>query len=182
MSKPSEPRIIVALDFPEQKKALDFITRIEPGYCRLKVGKELFTSAGPSLVEKLVADGFDVFLDFVFTVKVRDMGIEVGVGYRAIDQVPDTGLFCGIRQRNALPGFCLDAVFKWTAHQVKSIDTLKCSLDAHGIVHVCGYKLDTQPLQCFCLRRFKTTRNSTYLMSPLQKGPCHGAALIARRT
>jgi len=66
MNKPSEPRIIVALDFPEQKKALDFISRIEPGHCRLKVGKELFTSAGPALVEKLVADGFDVFLDLKF--------------------------------------------------------------------------------------------------------------------
>ena len=33
---------------------------------RLKVGKELFTSAGPQLVEKLVGRGFDVFLDLKF--------------------------------------------------------------------------------------------------------------------
>ncbi|MDH5436834.1 MAG: orotidine-5'-phosphate decarboxylase [Gammaproteobacteria bacterium] len=66
MNKPTEPRIIVALDFPEQKKALDFIARIEPGHCRLKVGKELFAGAGPTFVEKLVASGFDVFLDLKF--------------------------------------------------------------------------------------------------------------------
>ncbi|MDH5189706.1 MAG: orotidine-5'-phosphate decarboxylase [Gammaproteobacteria bacterium] len=66
MSIPNEPRIIVALDFPNDKKAFDFVSRIEPGHCRLKVGKELFTSAGPALVEKLVSDGFDVFLDLKF--------------------------------------------------------------------------------------------------------------------
>jgi len=66
MSQPETPRIIVALDFSEKKQALEFISRIEPGHCRLKVGKELFTSAGPTLVEKLVADGFDVFLDLKF--------------------------------------------------------------------------------------------------------------------
>jgi orotidine-5'-phosphate decarboxylase len=34
--------------------------------CRLKVGKELFTRAGPQLVEELVARGFGVFLDLKF--------------------------------------------------------------------------------------------------------------------
>ena len=34
--------------------------------CRLKVGKELFTSAGPQLVEQLMQRGFQVFLDLKF--------------------------------------------------------------------------------------------------------------------
>ena len=58
--------VIVALDFHDERSVLEFISRLEPGSCRLKVGKELFTSAGPQLVEKLVSAGFDVFLDLKF--------------------------------------------------------------------------------------------------------------------
>lgn len=59
-------RIIVALDFPAAEPALALVARLSPELCRLKVGKELFTRAGPQLVEKLVAQGFDVFLDLKF--------------------------------------------------------------------------------------------------------------------
>lgn len=62
----NDPRIIVALDFPEQRKAIEFSRKTTPEQCRLKVGKELFTSAGPALVEALVDSGFDVFLDLKF--------------------------------------------------------------------------------------------------------------------
>ena len=60
------PRVIVALDFPEAAAALALVERLEPGLCRLKVGKELFTRAGPALVSELVDRGFDVFLDLKF--------------------------------------------------------------------------------------------------------------------
>ena len=59
-------RIIVALDFPDAKSALGLVDKLEPSLCKLKVGKELFTCAGPALVEKLVGKGFDVFLDLKF--------------------------------------------------------------------------------------------------------------------
>jgi len=59
-------RIIVALDFSSEKQTFDFIDRIDPGLCRLKVGKELFTRCGPSLVKILVARGYDVFLDLKY--------------------------------------------------------------------------------------------------------------------
>ena len=59
-------RIVVALDFAEPATALAFVQRLEPGRCRLKVGKELFTRAGPTLVKQLSRDGFDVFLDLKF--------------------------------------------------------------------------------------------------------------------
>ena len=61
-----DPRIIVALDYPEAAPALDLVARLEPALCRLKVGKELFTAAGPQLVEQLVQRGFEVFLDLKF--------------------------------------------------------------------------------------------------------------------
>ncbi len=62
----SGPRIIVALDFPDPQRALDLAVKLDPASCRLKVGKELFTAAGPQLVEKLMRKGFDVFLDLKF--------------------------------------------------------------------------------------------------------------------
>jgi orotidine-5'-phosphate decarboxylase len=62
----SGPRVIVALDYPTASEALAFAARITPEQCRLKVGFELFTSAGPAVVETLVEKGFDVFLDLKY--------------------------------------------------------------------------------------------------------------------
>jgi orotidine-5'-phosphate decarboxylase len=59
-------RIIVALDYADAASALALAGRLDPALCRLKVGKELFTVAGPDLVRTLVARGFDVFLDLKF--------------------------------------------------------------------------------------------------------------------
>ncbi|MDD4910854.1 MAG: orotidine-5'-phosphate decarboxylase [Sideroxydans sp.] len=62
----SEPKIIVALDYAQAESALALANRLDASFCRLKVGKELFTSAGPQLVEQLQKLGFDVFLDLKF--------------------------------------------------------------------------------------------------------------------
>lgn len=62
----SGPRVIVALDFPTASEALEFVGRLSPQECRLKIGFELFTSAGPAVVETLVQKGFDIFLDLKF--------------------------------------------------------------------------------------------------------------------
>ncbi len=58
--------VIVALDFPAAEAALAFVDRLKPGSCRLKIGKELFTVAGPDLVREVVGRGFDVFLDLKY--------------------------------------------------------------------------------------------------------------------
>ena len=59
-------KIIVALDFPDAASALALVDRLDPALCRLKVGKELFTVAGPDLVRTLAARGYEVFLDLKF--------------------------------------------------------------------------------------------------------------------
>lgn len=66
MQNPSDPKIIVALDFPSQDPALALVDQLNPAKCRLKVGKELFTRSGPQLVQSLQDRGFDVFLDLKF--------------------------------------------------------------------------------------------------------------------
>lgn len=62
----SGPRIIVALDYPAAAPALALADSLDPSRCRLKVGKELFTAAGPGLVRELIGHGYDVFLDLKF--------------------------------------------------------------------------------------------------------------------
>jgi len=61
-----DPRVIVALDYPDARSAAVLASRLDPELCRLKVGKELYTAAGPSLIEKLRGSGFSIFLDLKF--------------------------------------------------------------------------------------------------------------------
>ena len=61
-----EKKIIVALDFNSASRAVEFVDTLDPKLCRLKIGKELFTAAGPNLVETMIKKEFDVFLDLKF--------------------------------------------------------------------------------------------------------------------
>lgn len=61
-----DPKIVVALDYADAASALKLVQDLDPALCRVKVGKELFTAAGPQLVEALVNKGFGVFLDLKF--------------------------------------------------------------------------------------------------------------------
>ncbi len=79
-------RIIVALDFATEKEVLRLLDQLDPDNCRVKIGKELFTSCGPALVKKVGKRGFDIFLDLKFhdipnTVAgaVRAAALELGV-------------------------------------------------------------------------------------------------------
>ena len=65
-SKILDSRVIVALDYADSTSALNLVNQLDPSLCKLKVGKELFTAAGPQLVEQLVAKNFQVFLDLKF--------------------------------------------------------------------------------------------------------------------
>jgi orotidine-5'-phosphate decarboxylase len=58
--------VIVALDFSSEHETMQLVDQLEPALCRLKVGKELFTRCGPSLVKRLVDKNFDVFLDLKY--------------------------------------------------------------------------------------------------------------------
>ncbi|MGY0399061.1 MAG: orotidine-5'-phosphate decarboxylase [Ostreibacterium sp.] len=58
--------IIVALDFPDTRTALDFAKQLKPEQVRLKVGKELFIASGPAVITSLQTLGFEIFLDLKF--------------------------------------------------------------------------------------------------------------------
>ena len=56
----------MVLDFPDAKSALDLAARLDAAQCRVKVGKQLHTAAGPAVIDSLMGLGFDVFLDLKF--------------------------------------------------------------------------------------------------------------------
>lgn len=58
--------LIVALDYQNAADCLNLMEKLDPERVRLKVGKELFTSAGPAVIEQMQERGFQVFLDLKF--------------------------------------------------------------------------------------------------------------------
>ncbi len=60
------PKVLVALDYADRQAALQFVEKLTPELCRLKVGKELFAVSGPQFIKELIDRGFDVFLDLKY--------------------------------------------------------------------------------------------------------------------
>ena len=66
MNKTITSPVVVALDNMSLEASLALADQLDPTLCRLKVGKELFTRCGPSIVNALHQRDFDVFLDLKF--------------------------------------------------------------------------------------------------------------------
>ncbi len=62
----AQTTVFVALDYAYAQTALPLFVKLSRLECGLKVGKELFTSAGPDFVRELVKRDFKVFLDLKF--------------------------------------------------------------------------------------------------------------------
>jgi len=62
----NKSRVIISLDFSEANQALEFCKKIDPVSCKIKIGKELYTRAGPILIEKLRTLNYDIFLDLKY--------------------------------------------------------------------------------------------------------------------
>src|SRR5213592_3944123 len=58
--------IIAALDVPTSEVAMQLASQIAPVVGAFKIGRELFTSAGPDIVRRIRALGSAVFLDLKF--------------------------------------------------------------------------------------------------------------------
>ena len=54
---------IIALDVSSLEETKDLLSIVDKDLFRLKVGKQLFTSQGPKVIDKLNSLGFDIFLD-----------------------------------------------------------------------------------------------------------------------
>ncbi|MEE8487075.1 MAG: orotidine 5'-phosphate decarboxylase / HUMPS family protein, partial [Gemmatimonadota bacterium] len=72
------PDVIVALDYADPEAAWNLVALL-PENTWFKVGLELFTRTGPSVVERLVGEGRQVFLDL----KLHDIPNTVAGAVRA---------------------------------------------------------------------------------------------------
>jgi orotidine-5'-phosphate decarboxylase len=59
-------RLIVALDVPDAASAATLVAKLDGACLWFKVGLELFTAAGPAVLEPLLKRGHSVFLDLKF--------------------------------------------------------------------------------------------------------------------
>lgn len=66
MNRTPLPDIFVAFDVPSAQGAIILANKLPKRRCGVKVGKELFTRAGPDIVRRLIAEGFAVFLDLKY--------------------------------------------------------------------------------------------------------------------
>ena len=59
-------KIIIALDYDNKESVLELCNQLDPTYCRLKVGKQLFTKYGPHIIDLIHHKNFEIFLDLKF--------------------------------------------------------------------------------------------------------------------
>lgn len=59
-------QIFVALDCSNELDAQNIINKLNPEFCGIKVGKELFTAVGPKIIDYIHNKGFKVFLDLKY--------------------------------------------------------------------------------------------------------------------
>jgi len=79
-------RLMVALDVPDARSAESLLDRLQDSVRVVKIGLELFTSEGPTIVKLVQDQGKQVFLDLKFfdidetvkraTARVADLGVE----------------------------------------------------------------------------------------------------------
>ena len=75
--------VIVALDFADKANALELVDKLGESCDFYKIGNELFTAEGPSVVEAIRKKGCHVFLDL----KLHDIPNTVSRAIRRIDEM-----------------------------------------------------------------------------------------------
>lgn len=146
----AESKIIVALDFPDEASALALVDRLDPARCRLKVGKEMFTRAGPAFVRRLVGLDYEVFLDLKF----HDIPNTVAA---ACDAAADLGVWMmnlhasgGRRMMEA----ARERLMQRADAPLLIAVTVLTSLDAEDLAQIgCPGELEERVLRLACLAR-----------------------------
>lgn len=76
-------RLMVALDYPDAAQASELVRKLEGIPCYMKVGMQLFYTAGPDFVKDLKDRGYSVFLD----VKMHDIPNTVKGGSHSVTRL-----------------------------------------------------------------------------------------------
>ncbi len=59
-------RLILALDVSAQEEAIELVRKLKDQVAYFKVGLQLYTAAGPTIIKKILQEGAEVFLDLKF--------------------------------------------------------------------------------------------------------------------
>lgn len=131
--------IIVAVDKHDLSAALLLADSLNPKLCRLKVGKELFTTCGTQVVKAFHDRGFEVFLDLKFhdipnttaqaVLAAADMGVwmvnvHASIGMEAM-QLCKSRLVAGDYQTLLIGVTVLTSMTQQTLIQIGVQDTLE---------------------------------------------------------
>jgi len=132
----SSAPVIVALDFDNQRAALNLAEQLDPTQCRLKVGKELFTAAGPTLVKALVERNFDVFLDLKFHDIPNTAAKAVSAAREALEQQGSPMLLIGVTVLTSMDESDLleIGIQRSPSEQVLHLAQLTQNCGLHGVV------------------------------------------------
>lgn len=137
MTLSAKDRLVVALDVDSQDQALHLVNELKPFVGLFKIGSQLFTSNGPTLVSKIISQGAKVFLDLKYhdipnTVASAVIGaMRLGVsicnvhalgGLDMMSQVKEQCEIVAEREKLVKP--ILLAVTVLTSHNQESINTL----------------------------------------------------------
>jgi orotidine-5'-phosphate decarboxylase len=120
-------RLIVALDVTTQDDALELVERLAGRVGMFKVGKQLFTAAGPELVRGIVARGERVFLDLKFhdipnTVSgAVASAVRLGVSLVDVHALGGPAMVAAAARACAGSGARLLAITVLTSHDEKSL-------------------------------------------------------------
>jgi len=127
------PDVIVALDYPEPEAALALVARLPEGTW-YKVGLELFTRAGPPIVERLAGEGRHVFLDL----KLHDIPNTVAGAVRSAARLGARLLTVHASGGEAMLRAAADAAGEGDASLRLLAVTVLTSLDDAGLTAVMG--------------------------------------------
>src|SRR5690349_1400066 len=113
---PAKDKLIIALDVATPTKALDLVKQLYNVAGMFKVGSQLFTAAGPSIVRDIIAHDSKVFLDLKFhdiphqvagaARSAAELGVSLftihasgggGIMRRAVDSVNEVAAKGGVR-------------------------------------------------------------------------------------
>ncbi len=184
----SQCELIVALDLPSREASLKLLKQLGPSALWVKIGLQLFTRYGPSIVKEISALGYKIFLDL----KLHDIPNTVASAIKSLGNLPIDMLTlhasggeemlrqASLAQQEALPNARLLGVTVLTSlnqsalnslgidtspeRQVLRLAQLCQNAKIHGIV--------CSPLEISCLK--ETYGNSIKLVTPgiRPKGIC----------
>jgi orotidine-5'-phosphate decarboxylase len=141
MRQSARDRLIFALDVPEPKEAQEWVGRLAPWFGMFKVGLELFTGGGPSVVRRIVerADA-GVFLDL----KLHDIPTTVDRAARVAGQL-------GVRMLTAHTAggpSMLEAAVRGAGPRVQVLGVTRLTSATAGIDEVVGLARTAREAGC----------------------------------